>query len=114
MIQKYQEEIALNDALWSTDKDKERLGKDPYRFFAREMLETILSTPNLLRDMTSLTVDEFEWLCKEFAAGMEEDAPLFSETGSPNAGNRCRLSRRQVLLVFLMRHRQNFTQQVCV
>ena len=49
MIQKYKEEIALNDALWSTDKDKERLGKDPYRFHAREMLETILSTPNLLR-----------------------------------------------------------------
>ena len=98
MIQKYQEEITLNDALWSTDKNKERLGRDPYRFLAREMLETILSTPSLLRDATSLTVDEFEWLCEGLVVGMEgeEDAPLFSETGSPNAGNRCRLSRKQV------------------
>ena len=57
MIQKYREERALDDALWSNEKSKERLGGDPWRLYARGMLETILSTPNLLRNTTLLAVD---------------------------------------------------------
>ena len=69
MVQKYQEGRALGDALWST-KNKDSLGGDPCRLHARRVPETILPSQNLLRDTTSLAVDEFEWLCKWFAACM--------------------------------------------
>ncbi len=58
-------------------------------------------------------LDQFDYICNDFVVESKrhnKDAPLFSEDGTPDPGNRCLPGRRSVLLMALFRRRSNVTQ----
>ncbi len=85
------------------------------------MIHGILHNSAKLAGITSYDLDQFDYIYNDFVAESKKHhgeggggggggAPLFSEDGTPDPGNRCLPGRRSVLLLALFRKRSNVTQ----
>ena len=105
------DEIILeHESRWDADV-LERGGPARY-MHVQQTLHDILNNSDRLESVTSFNLEQFEHIYKDFekAARKAENAPLFADDDRPDPGNRCVLSRKQVLLLTMTRKRRGNVQ----
>ena len=76
-----------------------------------EFLENIINDPKMLHTMTGIKPDQFKHVYDLFVKKSQHaDAPLFVEDKYADPGNRCKLHRRHVVLLTLIRLKTNIHQ----
>lgn len=107
---------AVEDSIWASEEGLNRhySGKDSLMLHIKETIHATLNDPKLLHRATMFDSDQFAYIYEKFEAkiGHTDDAPLFAEDMWENAGNRCLLSKREVLLMSLVRKRGNVFQDL--
>ena len=111
-IDSLRQKLSLENDLWATVEDTDRMDTDTSLLHLREVIWDILHDDTKIAKITGFDMPQFEYLHDKFVAESkkQDDEPLFSEDDLPNAGNRCLLDRMSVLLLALFRKRSNTTQ----
>jgi len=101
--------------LWSSPESGDRHSETREAHFVhkREILDDIIADGRKLRPVSSLDRGQFGFVCARFIEQSKKHPgrPLFSEDGSDDPGNRCKLPYRHVVLMAIMRKRGNTIQE---
>jgi len=101
--------------LWSSPESGDRFSdtREAHFVHKREILDDIIANQHKLRPVSSLDRGQFGLVCTRFIEQSQKHPgrPLFSEDGSDEPGNRCKLPYRHVVLMALMRKRGNTIQE---
>ncbi len=110
-------ELSFEHSLWKT-RHNTNIQASPENAALLHRLETldgIINNKKLLRGVTSLSKEVFEYLLDNFEKEIKKykDAPLFrnNESRAEDPGNRCKLYPRHALLMCLIRFKGNRTQE---
>ena len=108
-------ELELERALWESPATEKRLERgDPDLMHTLESLEAIIRNHKRLKDCTGRTIEEFNYLERQFNEAVDRTAitPLFRDggAGASALGNRCKLLRRYAMLLVLTRISTGATQ----
>lgn len=107
-------QIIHEDQLWKTAEGANRLHaeKNPSVLHTKEKLANILCNNQKLRIATPFECDQFDWIYDRFETESKKvEGPLFAEDDKPDSGNRCLLTRKEVLLLVLMYFKSGATQE---
>ena len=115
-IKQFKTIIKNEKALWFAYQCSSGSKKDNEILFLHicEVLEGILHNKKLLQLSTSLTDKQFKYVLDEFIRESKKhpNAPHFAEDQYDEPGNRCKLPRKYVVLLALMRIKRGMKQQL--
>ena len=111
-IDSLSQKLSLENDLWATVEDTDRIDTDTSLLHLREVIWDILHDGAKIAKITGFEMPQFKYLYDKFVteSKKQDDEPLFSEDNLSNAGNRCLLDRMSVLFLALFRKRSNTTQ----
>ena len=95
--------------MWQTPLEG-RKGKDSTLLHKREVIHSIIHDDESLRKTINLDIYQFEDIYQKFKKKSKRNKKLFREDSKPNRGNRCKLTRREILYLALL-HKKEGTHQ---